>query len=160
MYFVALVAAKMSKPTDAKRSSGFDFRDRTVLPADVHPDLPPTNLQRNKSERVRLQGLMRSDTISVKSSSGPFSGPDAGSKKADFKTRFQTWMVNEGTRRIFFGLFILLHVLVGVLGTLHYALKSNLSGARATFGSTFGKFRKCMIPELSRRSFLTVAANL
>lgn len=114
----------------AKRSSGFDFKDRTVMPADIHPDLPPTTLQRNKTERRRLQGLMRTDTLVDKPQS-------TAAKVTGLAARWQAWMVNEGGRRIFFGVFILLHVIVGVLGTMHYGLKSNLSGARKTFGSTF-----------------------
>ncbi|KAF8323105.1 NADPH oxidase [Clavulina sp. PMI_390] len=114
---------------NAKRSSGFDFRDQNAAP-DIHPDLPPTTLQRNKTERRRLQGLMRADTVTAPTKAAPF-------KPNNFAQRWQTWMVNEGGRRIFFGVFLLLHILVGVLGALHYSLKSNLSGARATFGSTF-----------------------
>lgn len=117
-----------------KRSSGFDFRDRaaTGTMPDIHPDLPPTTLQRNKTERHRLQGLMRSDTVKNEK-------PKSATEKAwGIATRWQAWMVNEGGRRLFFGLFILLHIVVAVLGTMHYGLKSNLSGARKTFGSTFG----------------------
>lgn len=97
---------------------------------DIHPDLPPTTLQRNKTERHRLQGLMRTDTVVEKS-------PTAREKVTGLAARWQAWMVNEGGRRIFFGVFLLLHLLVAIMGTLHYGLKSNLSGARATFGSTF-----------------------
>lgn len=122
----------MFSSLNMKRSSGFDFRDRTTVAPDIHPDLPPTTLQRNKTERFRLQGLMRSDTVSEKSQS-------TAQKAKNMAERWQAWMVNEGGRRIFFGLFLMLHILVGVLGTLHYGLKSNLSGARHTFGSTFGK---------------------
>jgi hypothetical protein len=122
----------MSVP-NMKRSSGFDFRDRAVVAQDIHPDLPPTTLQRNKTERFRLQGLMRTDTLVSKSQSSK-------EKASGFPTRWQAWMVNEGGRRIFFWVFILLHVIVAVLGTLHYSLKSNLSGARKTFGATFGLY--------------------
>ena len=38
---------------------------------------------------------------------------------------------------MFFFVWCFLHVLVFVLGTLHYQLKDNLNTARATFGVTF-----------------------
>lgn len=116
-----------------KRSSGLDFHDRTAVAPDIHPDLPPTTLQRNKTERFRLQGLMRSDSAKKDSSQS------AAQKALGIADRWRAWMVNEGGRRIFFGLFLLLHIIVGVLGTLQYGLKSNLSNARKTFGSTFGQ---------------------
>lgn len=45
-------------------------------------------------------------------------------------------MVNEGYRRIFIALFIILHLLVFGFGLMHYQLKDNLVGPRATFGIT------------------------
>jgi len=120
----------MSAP-NMQRSSGFDFVDRTVVVTpDIHPDLPPTTLQRNKSERFRLQGLMRTDTLTSIT-------PSRREKSSDFITRWQAWMVNEGGRRLFFGVFIFLHIIVAVFGTMHYGFKSNLSGARKTFGPTY-----------------------
>ena len=47
-------------------------------------------------------------------------------------------MINEGGRQLFFGVWIFLHMLVAVLGWMHYSLKDNLVTARATFGITFG----------------------
>jgi len=123
----------MSAP-NMQRSSGFDFVDRTVVVTpDIHPDLPPTTLQRNKSERLRLQGLMRTDTLTSVT-------PSRREKAGDIITRWQAWMVNEGGRRLSFGVFIFLHIIVAVLGTMHYGLKNNLSGARKIFGATYGRF--------------------
>lgn len=54
-----------------------------------------------------------------------------------FQYRLKLWMINEGGRQLFFGVFILLHLLVGVLGYIHYQVKDNLNNARKTFGAGF-----------------------
>ncbi|KAJ7768656.1 NADPH oxidase [Mycena maculata] len=112
------------------RSSSLDFQDR--LPAlDQHPDMENykgASLQRNKTERGRLQGLQRSNTnTGVKAPSGP----------KGIRERISLWLINEGHRHIFFGVWLLLHLLVTILGFLHYGLKDNLNNARAEFGITF-----------------------
>lgn len=53
------------------------------------------------------------------------------------REKFDRWMVNEGYRRLFVGVFILLHMLVFAFGFMNYDLKDNLLGARATFGITY-----------------------
>ena len=90
----------------------------------------PSHLQRNKTERIRLQGLQRTTTNE--------------SLKAPVKTsalgwidRWRLWMINEGGNRMFFFVFILLHLLVGVLGMLHYSLKDNLANNRRQLGAGF-----------------------
>ncbi|TGZ85063.1 hypothetical protein EX30DRAFT_302109 [Ascodesmis nigricans] len=50
--------------------------------------------------------------------------------------KIDRWMVNEGYRRIFIALFILLHLLVFGFGFMHYSLKDNLVGPREIFGIT------------------------
>jgi NADPH oxidase len=111
------------------RSSGLDFSDR--LPAlDQHPDMANVkgaNLQRNKTERSRLQGLQRSNTTTQKKAPTPSS----------FAQKVDLWMINEGQRHIFFAVFLFLHLIVAVFGWFHYGLKDNLNNARATFGVTF-----------------------
>ncbi|KAJ7171086.1 NADPH oxidase B [Mycena filopes] len=47
------------------------------------------------------------------------------------------WLINEGKQRVFFAVFLLLHLLVAVLGCVHYGFKDNLITARARFGITF-----------------------
>lgn len=123
----------------SKRSDGLDFADRaTPDQLEQHPDMPIYNpnmqsrtLQRNKTERVRLQGLQRSNTTS--------SGPTPPPRPTGLFARYDLWMINEGGRWMFFGVWIFLHLIVTVLGFLHYQLKDNLVGARATFGITFGQ---------------------
>ena len=126
--------AIMSFANVPKRSSGLDFSDGKVPALEQHPDVsnyaPGSHLQRNKTERRRLQGLQRSNTNSIVKVE-PY-------KPQTLMERWQLWMINEGGRRMFFFVWVFLHILVLAFGTLHYDLKDNLVGARATFGSTFG----------------------
>lgn len=127
-----------------RRNSGLDFMDRGLPePAgpkgiDAHPDLvidaqalSKPNLQRNKTERRRIQGLLSSDAKPV--AAKPHS-------ERNVKEKWASWMVNEGGKRIFFFTFILLHILVLIFGFFNYQLKDNLNNARATFGITYRMF--------------------
>ncbi|RGB38977.1 ferric reductase NAD binding domain-containing protein [Rhizophagus diaphanus] len=51
--------------------------------------------------------------------------------------KLQAWMINEGGRAIFFGVWIALHGLVFALAFLNYFYSDNLTGARAAFGITY-----------------------
>lgn len=118
------------------RSSGLDFSDRNPV-LDQHPDMPkytgeqPSHLQRNKTERRRLQGLQR--TLTTTSAKGPF-------KAKNLFQKYKLWMINEGGRQLFFGIWIFLHMLVAIFGFFHYQLKDNSENARALFGITFRAF--------------------
>ncbi|KAF9451093.1 NADPH oxidase isoform 2 [Macrolepiota fuliginosa MF-IS2] len=123
----------------AKRSSGLDFSDgrNPMVQLQQHPDLDntfggsqPSHLQRNKTERRRLQGLQRSNTV------GSITRPAPNQPKS-FKQKLDLWMINEGGRQLFFGIWIFLHLLVAVFGFLNYQLKDNSVNARNTFGVTF-----------------------
>lgn len=121
------------------RSSGLDFSDGKVPSLEQHPDMdtqgavPKSFLQRNKTERRRLQGLQRSNTT-TSTTVTPY-------VPRTFREKWDRWMINEGGRRIFFFVWVFLHLLVAALGTLHYGLKDNLTTARATFGVTFSKWK-------------------
>jgi len=123
-----------------KRNSGLDFSDGTVpnQTFEQHPDLGEkarpheVHLQRNKTERRRLQGLQRTLTTT--------SATKARDHPMSWKDKFDVWMINEGGRQLFFGVYILLHLLVAIFGFIHYQLKDNSEGARATFGFTFRAF--------------------
>lgn len=108
------------------RSDGLDFAD-----ADPISDVPST-LQRNKTERRRLQGLMRVDSTTA--APRPF---ESTGLVATLRARWDHWMVNDGGRQLFFGVYVLLHLLVFALGFVHYDLKDNSVGARKLFGITF-----------------------
>ncbi|XP_006455334.1 hypothetical protein AGABI2DRAFT_194938 [Agaricus bisporus var. bisporus H97] len=124
----------------SKHSSGLDFSDgpSPMLQLQQHPDLAipygsgtqPGHLQRNKTERRRLQGLQRSNTV------GSLAQP-ALNKAMTCKQRFDIWMINEGGRQLFFGVWIILHLLVAIFGFFNYQLKDNNVDARATFGITY-----------------------
>ncbi|KAL1709538.1 ferric reductase NAD binding domain-containing protein [Schizophyllum commune] len=118
-----------------KYLSGLDFSDRG-RPAhlDQHVDMAntyaanePSHLQRNKTERWRLQGIQRTTT----------GGAAPMPKIEGWRQRMNVWMINEGGRQIFFGVFILLHIIVTIFGFLHYQLKDNLVTARSLFGYGF-----------------------
>ncbi|CAK5264030.1 unnamed protein product [Mycena citricolor] len=83
-------------------------------------------LQRNKTERGRLQGLQQIDSSSAR----PAVQPNAVST-------WSVWLINEGHHKIFFAVFIVLHLVALILASIHYSLKDNLFGARAEFGPTF-----------------------
>ena len=122
-----------------QRSSGLDVSDGKMSSLEQHPDmetqgsLQKSFLQRNKTERRRLQGLQRSNTT-TSASVTPY-------VPRTWREKWDRWMINEGGRRLFFFVWIFLHLLVAALGTLHYGLKDNLTGARATFGVTFSAYR-------------------
>ncbi len=124
----------------SNRSSGFDFADRGATNAslDSHPDLDfnrgntSTHLQRNKTERRRLQGLQR--TLTTASLKVPF-------EAKSLREKWDLWMINDGGRHMFFIIFILLHLLVAVFGFFHYQMKDNSNTARQTFGITFRTFQ-------------------
>lgn len=127
------------------RNSGLDFSDGKISGPTAtiaqHPDLAnnktltaanaPTHLQRNKTERRRLQPLQRSDSNLAKRPLVEAKG---------WRQRYDVWMINEGGRQMFFGIWILLHLLVAVFGFMHYQMKDNSEGARAAFGITFRAF--------------------
>ncbi|KAI3613221.1 nadph oxidase isoform 2 [Moniliophthora roreri] len=116
-----------------KRESGFHFVDRVASPDD--PDLatiysgdsnrPP--LQRNKSERWRIQPLQKRLRRAEKAPARP----------KGVGQRIELWMINDGARQIFFGVWIFLHILVAALGFINYQFKDNLQNARRTFGFTY-----------------------
>src|SRR5216683_1273976 len=115
---------------------GLDFSDGAQPPLDAHPDLnydadapQPAHLQRNKTERRRLQGLQRTNTSASK--------PVTPYQPKTLKEKWDLWMINEGGKRLFFSVWVFLHLLVAVFGFLNYDLKDNLTGARATFGITY-----------------------
>lgn len=130
----------------ANRSSGLDFSDKraTMDALAAHPDVVPrtkngANLQRNKTERHRLQGLMR--TVSNNNSDDGSTGSKSSSKNQDVKLmdRWHTWLINGGRSKIIFAAYIFLHVIVFVMGFLHYQLKDNSSGVRSLVGLGFGE---------------------
>lgn len=112
---------------------------RAALDSDAHrPPMPvfpkPLTLRRNMTEASRLQGLMHR--------AGPSSSPSSATAEAStLSSQLRHWFINEGGRRTFFALWVLVHALVFSFGFVHYQLKDNLNGARGTFGWTFATAR-------------------
>ncbi|KAG8985470.1 hypothetical protein FRB90_004688, partial [Tulasnella sp. 427] len=88
----------------------------------------PNHLARNKTERRRLQGLMQKGQ-EVSRSVVPINP-----KMLRLKERWDYWMVNDGARQLFMGVWVFLHLIVFAFGFMNYYLKDNLTIARATFG--------------------------
>ncbi|KAJ7023069.1 NADPH oxidase [Mycena alexandri] len=114
----------------SKRSSGLDFSDGTSALKENASDAASVD-RRNQTERARIQGL-QSTTTAPK---GRLRHDPTRPKKLSEKITI--WMINEGKQRVFFAVFLLLHLLVAILGFVHYGLKDNLNNARARFGITF-----------------------
>ncbi|KAF7377911.1 FAD-binding FR-type domain-containing protein [Mycena sanguinolenta] len=116
----------------SKRSSGLDFSDgNSALKEHAISDVPITAFdQRNKAERARIQGIQTTTAPKGRVRHDPTRPKKLGEK-------ISLWLINEGRQRIFFAVFILLHLVVAALGFVHYGLKDNLNNARKTFGITF-----------------------
>jgi NADPH oxidase len=95
-----------------------------------HPDLTESSvsgaaLQRNRTEGTRLQVQK-----TVPTSKGP-------TERKTFEEKLNIWLINEGGNKLFFGVWIFLHLLVASLGFTHFSWKDNLTNARALFGVTY-----------------------
>lgn len=62
---------------------------------------------------------------------------DEAPRELYLKEKIDRWMVNEGYRRLFVGVFMLLHLMVFIFGMLNYGMTDRSAGARAIFGITF-----------------------
>ncbi|KAK2741368.1 hypothetical protein FQN57_005652 [Myotisia sp. PD_48] len=89
------------------------------------------------SERARWPALTRMLT------SGEMSNEQA--RKLTIMQKFDRWMVNDGWRRLFVGLFVLAHVMIFVFGMLNYGVNENLSEARSVFGQTYAIARSAAL---------------
>ncbi|KAG8812631.1 hypothetical protein FRC18_002869 [Serendipita sp. 400] len=102
-----------------------------------HPDvtkMPAKRelLERNKSERRRLQGLVRA-------------GGEEGARETRRRVRginglmnkWHTWLINGGRAYLLFATFILLHIMVIVMGLLHFQIKDTFTKLRKAVGFGF-----------------------
>ncbi|EGG06344.1 uncharacterized protein MELLADRAFT_43541 [Melampsora larici-populina 98AG31] len=133
----------------AYRNQDQDLDDQIPLtPGVSNTASNPSYLRRNESEKSRLQGLMgkADDRRSILSVSSVSQNGQSATSKADLKkgvlvesrwTRFKSWMVNEGGRKIFTWTWIFVHLLVFTLAFLNFQLKDNLTQARSTFSITY-----------------------
>lgn len=100
----------------------------------------PLTLRRNMTEAARLPALMvpQQPDPSSTSTSGSSS---PSSQSSSVKNKLRHWLINEGSSRLFFTFWVLLHTLVFSFGFIHYQLKDNLVNARQSFGWTFAMAR-------------------
>jgi NADPH oxidase len=78
---------------------------------------------------------MRSSPLSRMLMSGEMSGETP--RELTPIEKLERAMVNEGSRRVFVGLFLLVHAMIFAFGFANYQFKDNLTNARATFGITY-----------------------
>jgi ribosome modulation factor len=98
---------------------------------DLSADNGRAHLSRNKTERVRLQGLQRGLTVKAR--------PSTPVEDMSVRQRWKLWMINEGSQRVFLIIWTFLHLLVLTLGFLNYQLNDSYTNARKTFGVGFGE---------------------
>ncbi|GAA6038559.1 hypothetical protein JCM8097_004630 [Rhodosporidiobolus ruineniae] len=89
-------------------------------------------VRRNVGQQGRLQGLMRSNTAASRRSGRGEVG-DVQLRRWD---KFKAWMVNEGSGKFTFALFVLVQVAVFTFGFLNYAMKGELF-PRRNYGVTY-----------------------
>jgi len=79
----------------------------------------------------KLQTLNKFDPANA------YSSTDTVLKPSTFFEKFQAWMINEGARKIFTAMWIIIHGLVFTMAFLNFLFHDNLKTARETFGITF-----------------------
>lgn len=62
---------------------------------------------------------------------------DEAPRELYLKEKVDRWMVNEGYRKLFVGVFMLLHLMVFIFGMMNYGMTDRTVGARSTFGLTY-----------------------
>lgn len=103
--------------------------------ADIGTDKTyPSQLRRNLSERTRLQDLHKAAFSASASVSPP---APVNPSSLGIGKRLELWLINEGGRQLFFGVWVFLHMLVFAFGFVSYSLSDNVVGARRTFGPTY-----------------------
>ncbi|KAG7095573.1 hypothetical protein E1B28_006306 [Marasmius oreades] len=116
-----------------RHSFGLDFSDKN---APDHPDYASVyttqaaHLERNYSERHRPQTLHGRLTRDLSAQAELF-------QPKSFGNTIHLWLINEGGKQVFFGVWILLHLLVATFGFLNYQLRGDLTNARRIFGTPY-----------------------
>ena len=99
-----------------------NLNDRPVSVMSERSRLPPL-------ARMLMSGEMNGETV----------------RELTLSEKIERWMVNEGSRRVFIGLFALAHAMIFAFGFMNYDIKDNLTGARATFGFTYATARSAAL---------------
>lgn len=131
-FFLLFYAGRSLVNMAPRHFSDLDFSDGNSALDNMNSNYlgmdEPSHIQRNKSERRRLQGLQRAPTVLA---------TRAPVQPKKFNEKWDLWMINEGGRQLFFAVWIVLHLLVAAFGTVNYQLKDNLVNARAAYGLSF-----------------------
>jgi len=111
------VKAGAKTPTTASFGGFARLQDEHTPPIPlVNQIFPkPLALRKNQTEEKRLQGLMLKNKES--------SATQVDEKEESRSSAIKKWYINEGDRRSFFAVWVLLHALVFGLGYTHYQLK-------------------------------------
>lgn len=92
----------------------------------------PLQLRRNHTESRRLQGLFKKP-----SDNEGYVDLEKVTADTTWRQRLSHWLINDGARKVFIAVWLLLHMLVFALGFVNYQMSDNLTGARRTFGITY-----------------------
>ncbi|KAF7329732.1 FAD-binding FR-type domain-containing protein [Mycena kentingensis (nom. inval.)] len=131
-------------PSTPKRSSNLDFSDGASALQEHRADsgLPVTNGP-SFSSAARSRAEQRQQQANAPKPV-PRGRHDPNRPK-NLGERLTLWMINEGRQRIFFTVFVFLHLIVLAFGFVHYWYKDNLTDARKTFGVTFAIARSAAL---------------
>ena len=97
--------------------------------SDIFKNPKTASMYSERSERARTTALSRILASGEVSTEAP--------RALTPREKLDRWFVNEGSRRVFIGVFVTVHAMIFGFGFANYQLKDNLTGARATFGITY-----------------------
>jgi hypothetical protein len=112
-----------------KRSSGLDFSDRGQLQFGPTPGSQGNICQWDSPAQSPTAKQDREEAFATPSADEHDRCHPEGAVQAQetHSTGGSVWMINEGGRRLFFFVWIFLHLLVFAFGFVHYQLNDNLT---------------------------------
>lgn len=134
-----------------KYSSGYETMNKYVDASgygDSMPNYPEVVLQRQTSSKKLLEKetaredsmkkLTKGDSEKKMQTLNKFDPTNATVKKPNtFYQKLVAWMINDGTRKLFTTIWVIIHSLVFSMAFLNFYFSDDLTQARATFGITF-----------------------
>jgi len=137
-----MVAGKGLKSKGKSKSytkSGLDFADHSSAFVDhVLESVPPKSSQHGKS------GLRESQIFRTAALSPLIAAPkEPPVKSSSFGKSVKLWYINWGGAQLFWGAWVLVHLLFFGLGFVSYQLWDNAGNARGVLGPTYGVYTWC-----------------